>query len=244
MVRWSTLLIALPAVFIQPATVLAQAAVWENGQPVFRSDRGRSGRVRFDPGFAEPPEERYEDEHAESSEFMTGGGRPEISPQAPTKVAFPNGYGQGTIIIDTSKRTLYYTLSTEVAFKYPISVGRQGFKWYGTEKVSRIQAWPSWTPPAEMRKRQPNLPERMEGGIRNPLGAKAIYLGNTLYRIHGTNDRKSIGRAASSGCFRMMNKQVLHLAALVEKGTPVHVMRNWSGEVSELDENGERKKKS
>lgn len=244
MVRWSTLLIALPAVFIQPATVLAQAAVWENGQPVFQSDRGGSYRAHLDRGFAEPPEEQYEDEHAESPDLMTGGDRPTIFPQAPTKVAFPNGYGQGTIVIDTSKRTLYYTLSTDVAFRYPISVGRQGFKWYGTEKVSRIQSWPSWTPPAEMRKRQPSLPVTMEGGMRNPLGAKAIYLGNTLYRIHGTNDRKSIGRAASSGCFRMMNKHVLHLATLVDKGTPVHVMRSWTGEVSELDDDDERKERS
>ena len=86
--------------------------------------------------------------------------------------------------------------------------------------------WPDWYPPAEMRKRKPELPERMLGGLNNPLGAKAIYLGNTLYRIHGTNDPKSIGRAESSGCFRMLNAHVLHLASLVQVGTPVTVVRS------------------
>ena len=112
------------------------------------------------------------------------------------------------------------------AFAYPIGVGREGFSWTGSEKVSNITDWPDWYPPAEMRKRKPELPERMLGGLNNPLGAKAIYLGNTLYRIHGTNDPKSIGRAESSGCFRMLNAHVLHLASLVQVGTPVTVVRS------------------
>jgi len=110
-------------------------------------------------------------------------------------------------------------------------VGRQGFAWTGKEKVARITDWPDWYPPAEMRQRRPELPQRMLGGVHNPLGAKAIYLGNTLYRIHGTNDPKSIGKAESSGCFRMMNENVLHLASLVKVGTEVTIVRSLKGSV-------------
>ena len=109
---------------------------------------------------------------------------------------------------------LYFILSPTEAYQYPISVGREGFSWTGTEVISRKQEWPDWHPPKEMIARDPRLPDKMTGGIKNPLGALALYLGNTLYRIHGTNDPKSIGRAASSGCFRMMNEHVLHLASL------------------------------
>ena len=110
------------------------------------------------------------------------------------------------------------------AYRYPISVGREGFNWTGTETISRKQAWPDWYPPAEMRERDANLPEKMTGGLKNPLGAMALYLGNTLYRIHGTNDVKSIGQAQSSGCFRMLNAAVLHLASMAEVGTTVSVV--------------------
>lgn len=158
----------------------------------------------------------------------SGGARPLVSPRAPTVVPFAAGstYRPGSIVIDTSARRLYYVRSAMSAFAYPIGVGRDGFSWTGREKVSRIAEWPDWYPPAEMRKRKPELPERMLGGLNNPLGAKAIYLGNTLYRIHGTNDPKSIGRAESSGCFRMMNAHVVHLASLVSVGTEVTVVRS------------------
>lgn len=230
MVCRNLLLVALPFALCIPTPLPAQDVSWVNGQPIFRSDR-KAAKTRKRRRF------RY-------SAIMSGGGRPTIKPGAPDIVPFPNAYGHGTVIIDTRARTLYYTVSTNAAFKYPISVGRQGFKWYGTEKVSRVQSWPSWTPPPQMRARQPYLPITMKGGIRNPLGAKAIYLGNSLYRIHGTNDAKSIGRAASSGCFRMMNKHVLHLATLVEIGTPVHVIRHWVGTVSGVMANGQANKDS
>jgi hypothetical protein len=110
------------------------------------------------------------------------------------------------------------------AYAYSIGVGREGFDWTGTETISRKQAWPDWHPPSEMRERDPRLPVKMTGGIQNPLGAVALYLGNTLYRIHGTNDPNSIGRAESSGCFRMLNSAVLHLASITEIGTPVAVV--------------------
>ena len=145
-----------------------------------------------------------------------GNGRPEIYPFGPEVVAFPNNEEVGTIIILNDQRKLYLILNSDAAFEYPISIGREGFAWTGVEKVSRIQDWPDWTPPKEMLKRRPDLPTFMPGGIKNPLGAKAIYLGNTLYRIHGTNDPKSIGRAESSGCIRMLNEHVVHLAQFVE----------------------------
>jgi lipoprotein-anchoring transpeptidase ErfK/SrfK len=162
---------------------------------------------------------------------VDGGGRPDIQPQAPPEVPFNAPTAPGTIIIDTSARKLYYITSPGAAFAYPIGVGREGFAWTGSEKVSRVTDWPDWYPPAEMRKRKPELPERMLGGLRNPLGAKAIYLGNTLYRIHGTNDPKSIGKAESSGCFRMLNNHVLHLASMVHAGTQVTIVKSLNSGV-------------
>lgn len=147
-----------------------------------------------------------------------------IAPQAPPVIAFSHDYPANSIVIDTAARKLYYVLGENSAYGYPISVGREGFNWTGAETVSRKQAWPDWHPPTEMRERDPSLPEKMTGGVRNPLGAVALYLGTTLYRIHGTNDAKSIGRAQSSGCFRMLNSAVLHLVSLVEIGTPVVVV--------------------
>jgi lipoprotein-anchoring transpeptidase ErfK/SrfK len=162
----------------------------------------------------------------------SGGERPYIRPVAPPQISFSGPYAPGSIVIDTSARKLYYVTSTTSAYAYSIGVGRQGFAWTGKEKVSRIADWPDWYPPADMRQRKPELPVRMLGGIRNPLGAKAIYLGNTLYRIHGTNDPKSIGKAESSGCFRMLNENVLHLATLVHPGTEVTIVRSLGRNVA------------
>ena len=153
-----------------------------------------------------------------------GGARPDIQPQTPDVVSFPYDYPAASVVISTATRTLYYILPDKQAYAYPISVGREGFSWTGTESISRKQAWPDWHPPKEMRERDAKLPEKMTGGLRNPLGAMALYLGSTLYRIHGTNDVKSIGQAQSSGCFRMMNAAVMHLAGLVDVGTPVTVV--------------------
>lgn len=168
------------------------------------------------------PEPRDEGEPAD--EVASGGERPEIEAKTPASIPFPSEFKPGSIVIDQSRKQLYFVLSDDEALRYPISVGREGFAWTGTEAISRIADWPDWHPPAEMRERDPKLPKKMTGGIRNPLGAKAIYLGQTLYRIHGTNDPKSIGRAASSGCFRMMNEHVVHLASLVQVGAEVHVL--------------------
>jgi lipoprotein-anchoring transpeptidase ErfK/SrfK len=141
-------------------------------------------------------------------------------------VAFAYNYPASSIVIDTSERTLYYVVGGNLAYAYPISVGREGFSWTGTETISRKQVWPDWYPPEEMRQRDGSLPEKMTGGIRNPLGVMALYLGTTLYRIRGTNDEESIGQAQSSGCFRMKNAAVLHLAGVVEIGTTVAVVNS------------------
>ena len=161
-----------------------------------------------------------------------GGARPELLAEPPPVVAFAHDYPANSIVIDTGARRLYYVLEGQQAYAYPISVGREGFNWSGSETVSRKQPWPDWHPPPEMRERDPALPEKMTGGLRNPLGAMAIYLGNTLYRIHGTNDVKSIGRAQSSGCFRMLNSAVLHLASLTEIGAAVVVVPSLEGQVN------------
>lgn len=194
------------------------------------SDPGYDERDDYGAWDAAPSQE--EEQRLSKSEGVSGGSRPNIRPVAPPKVAFDAPYNPGSIVIDTSARKLYYVLDNHSAYAYPIGVGRQGFAWTGKEKVSRIASWPDWYPPAEMRKRQPGLPVRMLGGIGNPLGAKAIYLGNTLYRIHGTNNPKSIGKAMSSGCFRMMNANVLHLASLVHVGTEVTIVRSLSGKIA------------
>ena len=187
--------------------------------------RRRPAPVQNDDGYGDVPPAQS----ADKPEGVSGGARPVIDPQTPPLMAFRGSYGAGQVVIDTNARKLYYVTRPGAAYAYPIGVGREGFSWTGSEKVSRIQDWPDWYPPAEMRKRKPELPERMLGGINNPLGAKAIYLGNTLYRIHGTNDPKSIGRAESSGCFRMLNAHVLHLASLVQPGTQVTVVRSLNG---------------
>ena len=135
----------------------------------------------------------------------------------------------GSIIVDTRGRKLYYVLSGRQAYAYPISVGRDGFTWTGTQQISQIVSWPTWTPPSTMRQRQKGLPITVTGGLLNPLGAKAMYLGSSIYRIHGTNNDRAIGRASSSGCFRMMNEHVTHLATLARVGTTVRVVSSYSG---------------
>jgi L,D-transpeptidase catalytic domain len=163
---------------------------------------------------------------SDGANIREGGARPDIAPEAPPVIGFALDFPVNSIVIDTGGRKLYYVLSDKRAYEYQISVGREGFSWTGTETISRKQPWPDWYPPVEMRERDSKLPEKMTGGIKNPLGAMALYLGTTLYRIHGTDDAKSIGRAASSGCFRMLNAHVLHLASITEIGTTVNVVKS------------------
>jgi lipoprotein-anchoring transpeptidase ErfK/SrfK len=131
----------------------------------------------------------------------------------------------GTILISTQQRQLYLVQPGGTAMRYSIGVGRDGFQWSGTHSVSRKEKWPDWIPPAEMLKRRPDLPRHMAGGEDNPLGARAIYLGSTLYRIHGSNEPDTIGQAVSSGCFRMLNADVIDLYERVRVGAKVVVQR-------------------
>jgi lipoprotein-anchoring transpeptidase ErfK/SrfK len=165
--------------------------------------------------------------------FMNGGEQPDIQPAEPPIVYFDQAEEPGSIIVDTENRKLFFVLPGKKAYAYPISVGREGFTWSGTEKISRIASWPSWTPPPEMHKRIPGLPITVSGGMRNPQGARALYLGNTIYRIHGTNNDRTVGRANSSGCFRLRNEHVVHLATIAKVGTKVKVLKAYGGTVSE-----------
>ena len=144
-----------------------------------------------------------------------------------TTVKFSRKLKPGTILIKTSERRLYYVLPNGKAIKYGVGVGRRGFAWRGRKRITRKAEWPSWTPPAEMRAREARkgriLPVTMKGGPSNPLGARALYLGGSLYRIHGTNAASTIGGAVSSGCIRMLNSEVKDLYARVRVGTRVIV---------------------
>ncbi len=143
------------------------------------------------------------------------------------EVADPTGEPAGTITISTAKRKLYYSLGDGQAIQYGVAVGKAGFEWKGEATIGRKSYWPGWTPPPEMLERRPELPEHMDGSLSNPLGARALYLfqgaKDTLFRIHGTNEPKSIGHAVSSGCIRMENADVIDLYGRVSKGTRVVV---------------------
>jgi lipoprotein-anchoring transpeptidase ErfK/SrfK len=142
-----------------------------------------------------------------------------------TTVSYPGNQKPGTIVINTQQRRLYLVLGNGQALSYGIGVGRVGFTWSGVTHISAKREWPDWTPPAQMRQRRPDLPRHMAGGIANPLGARAMYLGSTLYRIHGSNEPETIGQAVSSGCFRLTNEDVVDLYNRVRVGTTVIVQQ-------------------
>jgi lipoprotein-anchoring transpeptidase ErfK/SrfK len=203
----------------------AQQSGWSGDRPVYESDVRQAE--------AERAERRKSYGPVVYPKFMEGGDRPDIRPAEPPVVYFDQSEELGSIIIDTQNRKLYYVLPGKKAYEYPISVGRDGFTWAGTERISRIAEWPSWTPPAEMHKRVPGLPITVTGGLKNPQGARALYLGNTIYRIHGTNNDRTVGRANSSGCFRLANEHVVHLASIARVGTKVKVLQAYTGGVSQ-----------
>jgi lipoprotein-anchoring transpeptidase ErfK/SrfK len=140
-------------------------------------------------------------------------------------VSYSGPYAPGTIIISTQERRLYYILPGNQAVRYGVGVGRPGFEWSGVRTVTSKREWPSWTPPSQMLRRRPDLPRFMAGGPDNPLGSRAMYLGGTLYRIHGSNEPGTIGTAVSSGCIRMTNEDVQDLYNRVRVGTRVIVQR-------------------
>ncbi|BBF92867.1 L,D-transpeptidase [Blastochloris tepida] len=149
-------------------------------------------------------------------------------PFARQMVFFRTTEAPGTVIIHTSERFLYIVQPNNRALRYGIGVGRDGFQWSGLVRISRKAEWPDWTPPAEMIQRQPYLPRFMAGGPGNPMGARALYLGETVYRIHGTNQPETIGSAVSSGCFRLANGDIIDLYARIPLGTKVVVRHGAS----------------
>jgi lipoprotein-anchoring transpeptidase ErfK/SrfK len=140
------------------------------------------------------------------------------------EVAYNGKERPGVIIIDTPRKFLFLVMPDKRAIRYGIGVGRPGFEWSGVKTVSRKAEWPGWTPPPEMLLRRPDLPDHMDGGPGNPLGARALYLGSSMYRIHGTNEPATIGQNVSSGCIRMMNKDVIDLFNRVPVGAKVIVI--------------------
>ena len=208
--------------------VQAQSS-WSGSTPVFDSEV----KQKAEQAEAERAERRKAYGPVVYPKLMQGGERPDITPTAPPIVYFNQSEEPGSIIVDTQGKKLYFVLPDKKAYEYPISVGRDGFTWSGTERISRIAAWPTWTPPPEMHKRIPGLPITVTGGLKNPQGARALYLGSTIYRIHGTNNDRTVGRANSSGCFRLMNEHVVHLATLAKVGTKVTVLQAYAGGVSQ-----------
>ncbi|GJD89541.1 MULTISPECIES: L,D-transpeptidase [Methylobacterium] len=150
---------------------------------------------------------------------------PQMSAIPRETVAYNGPYGAGTIVVSTAERRLYYVLGGGQALRYGVGVGRPGFTWGGVQTITMKREWPDWRPPATMLRRRPDLPRYMKGGIENPLGARAMYLGGTIYRIHGSNEPESIGTAVSSGCIRMTNEDVTDLYTRTKVGTKVIVQR-------------------
>ena len=159
------------------------------------------------------------------------GGSAKYGPSTRRLISYPQGakYKTGTIIVDTSERNLYFIQPGGKAYRYRVGVGRQGFQWSGSSRISRKAEWPSWTPPKSMIAREKKkgiiLPARMEGGPNNPLGARSLYIGSSLYRIHGTNNPSSIGGAVSSGCIRLTNTDIIDLHKRARVGARVIVRR-------------------
>jgi lipoprotein-anchoring transpeptidase ErfK/SrfK len=149
-------------------------------------------------------------------------------------VPYSTKVASGTIIVDTANTYLYFVLGEGRAIRYGIGVGREGFTWSGVEQVTRKAEWPDWTPPADMIARQPYLARFTAGGEGNPLGARAIYLGNTMYRIHGTNEPRTIGTQISSGCIRLLNADVIDLYSRVTIGAKIIVLPNHAPVVASV----------
>lgn len=177
-------------------------------------------------GYAEPPQNFWSSRQALPNALEDEGDGSAVLPERLQRkvVSFESREAPGTIVIDTGNTTLYYVLGQGRAIRYGVGVGREGFTWSGVQTVSRKASWPDWIPPAEMIARQPYLPRFVAGGPGNPLGAVAMYLGSSTYRIHGTNDPSTIGKFVSSGCIRLTNEDVQDLASRVSVGTRVVVL--------------------
>ena len=152
-------------------------------------------------------------------------GRPLAAAIPRETINYSGPYSPGSILVNTSERRLYFVLPDHQAIKYGVGVGRPGFTWAGVSHIANKREWPDWTPPAQMLRRRPDLPRHMAGGIDNPLGARAMYIAGTLYRIHGSNEPDTIGQAVSSGCIRMTNDDVIDLYERAKVGATVVVLQ-------------------
>jgi lipoprotein-anchoring transpeptidase ErfK/SrfK len=177
-------------------------------------------------GYASTPQSSFPSDNMMLAPTGEGDGSASMVPQRLRRamVAFDTREAPGTVIIDTGNTALYYVLGQGRAIRYGVGVGREGFTWSGVQTISRKAEWPDWHPPAQMIARQPYLPRFMAGGPGNPLGARAMYLGSSEYRIHGTNDPSTIGKFVSSGCIRLTNEDVADLFSRVDVGTRVVVL--------------------
>jgi lipoprotein-anchoring transpeptidase ErfK/SrfK len=193
--KMKTILAALVAALLTVTTVMPVSAAWKYNRETFTLEEVPATPMKGRKG----------------------------SPIKKEVVSYQSKYKPGTIVIETSERRLYLVLEDGKALKYGIGVGRDGFRWSGKHRITRTAEWPGWTPPAAMRKRVPDLPAYMPGGPDNPLGARALYIGSTLYRIHGTSEPWTIGQAVSSGCIRMVNDDVIDLYERVKVGALVVV---------------------
>lgn len=206
---------ALASIAFACIAVPASAAVNQPGLPFFLAPFFQSAQPAGPAVAAYQPETRQPNY------------QPQETVRGPTRdiVAYNGRHAPGTIVINTSERRLYLVMAGGRAMRYAVGVGREGFQWSGTQKITNKQEWPDWRPPAEMLQRRPDLPRYMAGGPTNPLGARALYLGASMYRIHGSNEPETIGTAVSSGCIRMLNEDVVDLYNRVKVGTQVVVLR-------------------
>ena len=194
------------------------------------ADSGAAQSLFPFPSFASPETSAYLPPDADPNYSTPGGFDKDVDMSLSTRreIIDPTGEPPGTLTINTGQRKLYISLGGGRAVQYGIGVGRQGFAWKGVAEVGRKAFWPGWTPPPEMLVRRPDLPIHMDGGMENPLGARALYLfqgkKDTLFRIHGTNEPNTIGHAVSSGCIRMLDSDVIDLYQRVAKGTRVVVL--------------------
>ena len=222
----------------------AEPTVIYAGQPAQRpvpvrtayNDRSNMGGGFIEFLFGDGPNQggRYQQQPAYQQQPSYGQPQPSMQ-EDPARAAWDPKYekqlvdyhgseGAGTIVVDTPNKFLFLVQGSGKAMRYGIGVGRPGFTWSGVKQISAKKEWPDWTPPAEMLARRPDLPRHMEGGPQNPLGARAMYLGSSLYRIHGSNEPWTIGQAVSSGCIRMRNEDVIDLYEKVKVGTKVMVI--------------------
>lgn len=193
--------------------------------PEPRYQRAPTQRMQQEQIYQSEPQSYEPRSYEPSSQEAAIPARPDIDPRFMKQMVQYNGRETpGTIVIDTPTKYLYLVQGDGQAMRYGIGVGKPGFQWAGVKSITMKKEWPSWTPPAEMLKRRPDLPRFMEGGPDNPLGARALYLGSTLYRIHGSNEPWTIGTAVSSGCIRMRNEDVIDLYQRVKVGTRVVVI--------------------